>query len=492
MQLPLPLAALSLPADESILPPPRRRVYVNRSLRLDHIEWVGFDMDYTLAIYDQAEMDRLSIEATAKKMVELKGYPDQLLGMDYRTDFPIRGLLIDRKRGNVLKMDRYRYVKRAYHGMRELSAEDRRHLYHTRRLRPGTKRYHWVDTLYALAEVTLYAAAVEALEASATPVDYVRLFDDVRECIDLAHRDGSIKQQIKKDPARYVLKDPELGATIHKLRSAGKHTFLLTNSYPEMTQHLMSYLLDDALPEYSSWKNFFDLIVTASAKPAFFLGRQPFLRAEPGSEPEVAHKLERGEIYMHGNIVDLEKHLGAESDQILYVGDHIYGDVLRAKKETAWRTAMIIQEMDVELDALARCTEAMDRFDTLSEAHATLIHDLRARQAALKDVQRAIEKTNGTPSTELDVARVRLRKSIDKLRSRIRASEGEISKLDEELEQAFHPFWGSLFKAGHEVSSFGDQVEDYACIYTSRVSNLLSYSPMHYFRSPRHRMAHEV
>jgi HAD superfamily 5'-nucleotidase-like hydrolase len=492
MQLPLPLAALSLPADESILPPPRRRIYVNRSLRLDNIEWVGFDMDYTLAIYDQAEMDRLSIEATAKKLVEHKGYSEQLLTMEYRTDYPIRGLLIDRKRGNVLKMDRYRYVKRAYHGMRELSIEERRHLYHTRRLRPGTKRYHWVDTLYALAEVTIYAAAIEALEADGTPVDHARLFDDVRECIDLAHRDGSIKQEIKKNPSRYVIKDPELGDTIHKLRSAGKRTFLLTNSYPEMTQHLMSYLLDDALPEYTSWKNFFDLIVTASAKPAFFLGRQPFLRAQPDGESEVAEKLERGEIYMHGNIVDLEKHLGATGDKILYVGDHIYGDVLRAKKETAWRTAMIIQEMDVELEALARCTEAMERSDNLSEARATLIHDLRARQAALKDVQREIDDANGAPTTDLDVARVRLRKSIDKLRTRIRAAETELAKLDDELEQAFHPFWGSLFKAGHEVSSFGDQVEDYACIYTSRVSNLLSYSPMHYFRSPRHRMAHEV
>jgi hypothetical protein len=195
---------------------------------------------------------------------------------------------------------------------------------------------------------------------------------------------------------------------------------------------------------------------------------------------------------MHGNIVDLEKHLGATGDKILYVGDHIYGDVLRAKKETAWRTAMIIQEMDVELEALGRCTEAMERSDNLSEARATLIHDLRARQAALKDIQREIDDANGAPTTDLDVARVRLRKSIDKLRTRIRAAEAELAKLDDQLEQAFHPFWGSLFKAGHEVSSFGDQVEDYACIYTSRVSNLLSYSPMHYFRSPRHRMAHEV
>jgi len=34
-------------------------------------------------------------------------------------------------------------------------------------------------------------------------------------------------------------------------------------------------------------------------------------------------------------------------------------------------------------------------------------------------------------------------------------------------------------------------VEDYACVYTSRVSNFLAYSPVQYFRAPRALMPHE-
>jgi hypothetical protein len=49
-----------------------------------------------------------------------------------------------------------------------------------------------------------------------------------------------------------------------------------------------------------------------------------------------------------------------------------------------------------------------------------------------------------------------------------------------------------LLKEASETSSFGDQVEEYACIYTSRVSNLLAYSPLQYFRSPRDQMPHEL
>jgi hypothetical protein len=49
-----------------------------------------------------------------------------------------------------------------------------------------------------------------------------------------------------------------------------------------------------------------------------------------------------------------------------------------------------------------------------------------------------------------------------------------------------------MFREGTENSRFGDQVEDYACVYTSRVSNFLSYSPLRFFRSPRDQMPHEL
>jgi len=95
-----PAPEFDSPAGSVFPPPAGRRVYCNRNLRLDLVKAVGFDMDYTLAIYRQAEMDRLSIEATVSKLVK-RGYSEELVSMKYRTDFPIRGLLIDRKLGNV-------------------------------------------------------------------------------------------------------------------------------------------------------------------------------------------------------------------------------------------------------------------------------------------------------------------------------------------------------------------------------------------------------
>ena len=489
MQERFPAPEFESPRGGAFPPPAGRRVYCNRNLRLDQIQVVGFDMDYTLAIYRQAEMDRLSIEVTVQKLVE-RGYPKELLSMSYRTDFPVRGLLIDRKLGNVLKMDRHRYVKTAYHGFRRLTREERRRAYHTRRLRPGTERYHWVDTLYALCEVAVYAAVIAHFERTDESVDYAKLFADVRECADLSHLDGSILDVVVADLPKFVERDEKLGTLLHKFRSAGKRLFVLTNSPPDYTDTMMSYLLDDALGEYPSWKNYFDYIMTAAKKPSFFIAKEPFVDLVTGQE---TRQPSRGRVYTGGNIADFRQVLGVPGDEVLYVGDHIYGDVLRAKKESAWRTAMIIQEMDDELRTMREHIVGLERAAGLEQTRTAVQDELREQQARLKRTERSLQD----PSPEdagpaLEAERVRHRRSIDRLRAQLRELDAEIAELNDTLDRAFHPFWGSPFKAGTEVSSFGNQVEQYACVYTSRASNLVQYSPMHYFQSPRHRMPHEI
>ena len=498
-QLPLPLAR---PKGELPAPVPRsQRIYVNRNLRLDQIAWAGFDMDYTLAIYRQEAMDRISIEQTAKKMVE-RGRPDSLLSLPFDTSFPIRGLFVDKKLGNVLKMDRYRYVKRAYHGTRRMSRDERRSLYASRPIRPGTKRFHWVDTLYALPEVTLYASAVEHLEALAAangtqaPLDYLALFDEVRECIDLCHQDGSIVDVIANHPEQYLVKDPNLGPALHKLRSSGKRLFLLTNSKPGYTQKIMSYLLDGALPEYARWQSYFDVIVCAAKKPRFFTEAGiPFVPAEHDLAPPT-ERFEDGRIYEGGCLQELERLLTnthgsvLAGDEVLYVGDHIYGDVLRTKKETAWRTMMIVQEMDAEIAVHDARTEDLARLDALHDDREHLLDELRGHQVQLKVVERAIDEA-GRASATLGASRVALRKSIERDKARLLEIDEEHGQLASSIDTAFHPYWGSAFSTGEELTMFGDQVEQYACLYTGRVSNLLQYSPTYYFRGPRDRMPHE-
>ncbi len=166
---------------------------------------------------------------------------------------------------------------------------------------------------------------------------------------------------------------------------------------------------------------------------------------------------------------------------------------------------MVIQEMREEVAALEQCESDTARLDELGRVRDTLYDELRHRQRRFKEIEKRLHAPAATaqPSdsaaatgevaqAELEAARVREKKSIDRVRARLKGIETEFNDLEDRIDLAFHPFWGSVFKAGPEVTLFGDQVEQYACLYTERVSNLTVYSPMHYFRSPRDKMPHET
>ncbi len=476
---------------------------------MSSISWVGFDMDYTLAIYDQPAMDDLSIRATIDKLIK-RGYPEFIKTVPVSTQFPVRGLLIDKRFGHVLKMDRHKHVHKGYHGFRELTKEELRALYHSKKIRPATPRYHWIDTLYALSEVATYAALVDAMEKKGYPLDYARLFTDIRECIDEAHRDGTILDEVASNLPHYVHKDPNLAPTLHKMRSAGKKLFLLTNSRWQYTDRMMTYLLDGAMSEYPTWRNFFDVVIVAATKPIFFTERRPLLERDGDTLRPAQPPLERGKIYEGGNLHDFERALGVTGDEILYVGDHIYGDILRSKKDSAWRTAMIMQELETEIAAYESCREDFAKIEELDEQRERLEDDLRFYQARIKELTRQLEHrggrasstdvqreaTNGTTlvnsTAALEADRMRFKRAVERIRGKLRQIEAEITALERRTDLRFHPYWGSLLKESAEQSSFGKQVDDYACLYTSRVSNFLSYSPQQTFRSPRDVMAHEI
>ncbi len=491
---------LSLPFDEFVVVPHakrikrNRRVFCNRNLRLNGIAWVGFDMDYTLAVYDQAEMDNLSIRATIAKLIS-RGYPAFIANVPYPTEFPVRGLVIDKRFGHILKMDRYKQVHKAYHGLRELSKEEIRELYQSKKVLPATARYHWIDTLYALSEASCYAGLVDALENRRVPIDYARVFADIRESIDEAHRDGTILDTILSDLPRYVRRDNDLAPTLHKFRSAGKKLFLLTNSRWSYTDAMMNFLIGGAMSEYPTWRNFFDVVIVAATKPAFFQERRPLLERESDTLRPAAFPLERGRIYEGGNLQDLEQALAVGGDEVLYIGDHIYGDILRSKKESTWRTVMIMQELETEIFASESCTEDFSALQELEIARDQLEDELRFFQTQFRDVSRKSDQASADDkprSSDFSKARLIVKQSLERVRGRLREVNAEADLLERRIDARFHPYWGSLLKEANETSLFGSQVDAYADLYTSRVSNFLAYSPLQFFRSPRDRMPHEL
>ncbi len=52
---------------------------------------------------------------------------------------------------------------------------------------------------------------------------------------------------------------------------------------------------------------------------------------------------------------------GPRGDKVLFVGDHIYGDMLRSRKSSNWRTAMVLQELEHEVTMHDRLRPELSR-----------------------------------------------------------------------------------------------------------------------------------
>lgn len=476
--------------------PHERQVFVNRNLRMDRIEAVGFDMDYTLAIYHRRAIEELSLDMTLAKLVRERGYPPEIGQIKYDQQFVMRGLVVDREAGNLFKMDRFAHVGRAYHGRKLLDDEERYKLYREEKIRLSSERYAWIDTLFALPEACLYADVIELLEAEGHKLDYGKLYDDIRDCIDTVHRDGSLKAEIKKDIGRFIYKDPELAPTLHKLRSGGKKLFVATNSLWDYTDAVMKYLLDGVLPEYPSWRNYFDAVIVGASKPAFFSEQNPFYEVDVATgtttskEPE---QFERGHVYQGGNLPRFEALMHVHGDKVLYVGDHIYGDILRSRKSSLWRTCLIVQELEDEVAYTDQHIEQVQRLADLEMLRDRLGDEVNQQKLVLNALERRLEREPLSEDTRgiIDSERKAAKAELDQMRKALKDVTREAEELESALETGFNRYWGLLFKEGNENSRFGEQVEQYACIYTSRVSNFVHYSPMQYFRSPREAMPHE-
>jgi HAD superfamily 5'-nucleotidase-like hydrolase len=479
--------------------PAARQVFVNRNLHLSKVEAIGFDMDYTLAIYHLRRLELLSYRMTVDRLVTVFGYPEAIRTLPYDHAFVQRGLFVDKKQGNLLKIDRFGHVGRAYHGRSPVPPAEVDRLYHNERIRLKNPEYTWIDTLFALPEACLLVGIIELYEKQLhEPLDFARLADDIREAIDTVHRDNSLKAVIRADLGHYIFLDPDLGPALHRLRSGGKQLFLLTNSLWDYTDVVMSFLLDGVLPEYPSWRNYFDVVITGGMKPGFFTEGRPFLEIDPSAPGNVvlgqARTLDRGKVYAQGNLADFERLTGHAGGAVLYVGDHIYGDILKSRKSSMWRTCMVVQEIEDEIDYLISRRDEVDRLAALEQLQLRLDDEIGPRRVKLNQIERHLERDHpgDAERSALEAEFAAVKGELDVLRRSLKECSELVRALEEDVQRGFNPTWGLHFKEGSENSRFGEQVEQYACLYTSRASNFGFYSPVHHFRSSRQVMPHET
>jgi HAD superfamily 5'-nucleotidase-like hydrolase len=453
-------------------------IYVNRTLNMKQIAAIGFDMDYTLVRYDSCAFEETTYKEMQKKLIEIKNYPKVVGDLKISFNHAIRGLVIDKPHGNILKLSTYSKVKHAYHGLTEMDFKTQQKIYQGLVIDLNdSERFSIVDTTFSIAYCVLYMQIVDLKDRhpELNLADYKTIEQDILEALDTSHRDGSLKGQVRKNVKKYIVQDPEIVQSLERFKKHGKKLWVITNSDFEYSKLLLDYAITPFLKEHKSWTELFNLVITAASKPRFFTDKMPLLQIDPSSGLMRNHhgKIEDG-IYQGGSALSVQKNSGLSGEQILYLGDHIYGDVLQIKKTCNWRTALVIDELIAEIDGLNKSAELSLEINQLMAEKI----DLEQKLDHLFDKE--IEKGK-KPDKEKVQAQFKKIEKVDK----------KIGKLIRAHSQNFNPYWGETMRAGVEPSRLAGQIEKYACIYMSKISDFAEYSPRTYYRPRKKTLPHE-
>ena len=127
-------------------------------------------------------------------------------------------------------------------------------------------------------------------------------------------------------------------------------------------------------------------------------------------------------------------------ERILYVGDHMYSDILRSKRSLGWRTCLVVPELELEI--------------RIAQMHKTQSEKIREFLQLQYDLDEYIDLLRnryklGITSVEQQLHEAE-KKSIE-IKSKVR-------RLEELYNLFFNENWGQLFKAGKQESRFARQV----------------------------------
>ncbi|KAI4338597.1 hypothetical protein MLD38_023635 [Melastoma candidum] len=485
------LRELGIPSPSSRYSP--RGIFCSRTLNLRSISAIGYDMDYTLMHYNVMAWEGRAYDYCMENLRNM-GFPVD--GLSFDPGLVIRGLVIDKERGNLVKADRFGYVKRAMHGTKMLSTRAVSEIY-GRELVDLRKESRWefLNTLFSVSEAVAYMQMVDRLDDGSVveevgPHDYKGLYKAVSKALFRAHVEGQLKNEIMSKPELFVEPDPELPLALLDQKEAGKKLLLITNSDYHYTDKMMKHSFNRFLPNDMGWRDLFDIVIVSARKPEFFQMSHPMYEVVTGEGlMRPCFKAQTGGLYSGGSAQMVENSLNIHGDEILYVGDHIYTDVSQSKVHLRWRTALICRELEEEYSALIRSREERALLVGLINQKEVVGDSFNQLRLALQ------RRTAGRPAQTLAATNMEdqeLTDSLQKLLLVMQRLDEKIAPMLEADGEHFNKRWGYLSRAGlWDKSHLMRQIEKYADIYTSRVSNFLNYTPFMYFRSQEQSLAHD-
>lgn len=445
------------------------RVFSNAEVRLGDVDVMGFDYDFTLVSYTHA-VQNVVYETAKKFLINSLSYPADLGASKFDPSFCIRGLVFDRKNGNLLKLSSRQMITPGS------VFKGRTRLRHPEVLVTYNQSLHMsqrhiksycrpLEDQFSLAQGCLISDVIQLAEDLEFPYDPYWLHADVLRAINYAHGAGGMHAEIMKDVAKYIHPSPNLPLFLQRQSEAGQKLFLLTNSPFNFVNAGMTFLCG---PE---WLELFDVSMFEASKPTFFRSKKKFRSLDSSNQFSKWGVVSDYEVSKHrplvgGSVSEMMRLTGWHGKQIMYWGDHVFADLAEPSRESGWATGAIVRELHDEIKTL----NSKEYLRLASEG---------------KEIE--VEMLSGGESSESAAASISSRLSpFDVLEKRRNANFKSKSML-------FNPNFGSIFSSRGQSSSFGGNVLRVADLYTTKLENLMLYpTNQRFFPKRLEHMPHDV
>lgn len=341
--------------------------------KLGDYDCIGFDLDNTLCEYKIKPMVKMEYDVMSKYLVERKGYDSKFLYLPLAQediDFMQRGLLLDFKKGNILKLGENGEILKASHGTKQLSEDDIISFYgesklfdYVEQLRNDLTRawdedlksqFRLLNDYFDLPASLGFARIIDTMDANGD-AQYCKAGQDILSALlhmywrdHFRTEESDYFKQLKSQPEKYINKCSDGLLNWLKEIKKSRTLFLVTGSYIDYASFTASYCLGD------DWKDLFKIVVCFARKPGFFSLERPFVEISGFDEIGEIDKglLKFDNIYSQGNWKDLQSLLSecvpSKNPRILYVGDNVIEDVYTPHKNSLCDTIAISEELSAE------------------------------------------------------------------------------------------------------------------------------------------------
>ncbi|GFS37241.1 5'-nucleotidase domain-containing protein 3 [Nephila pilipes] len=361
-----------------------------------------------------------------------------------------------------MKLDAFHQIqlKSVYRGLTPLNEEEVLRIYKglhiSQELIRGSSRYdarmRQLNDLFSVPEICLLSSVAEYFIKNNIKFHPEILSHDVQDAVYKIHPTMHEMLERANDIGIYLEDHKELTQFLQGLQKAEKKMFLITNSPFKFVDSGMTFMLGPF------WTNYFDVIVVQAKKPIFFANQsRPFRIYDVKTGRtlwEEVKSLEKGNVYIEGNLGDLQNMTKWYGKNVLYFGDQIYSDLADLTLHHGWRTGAIIYELSDEIK---------------------ILNDLDYKQAVawFKTLQSISQELSCCQDPSLDL----ILKEYDHLR--------DVTKM------MFNKQFGSIFRTHNNPTYFSRRLFRYSDIYTSQITNLLNYPLNHIFYPRRFALPHE-